>query len=376
MRADQPVFSMACGSRARYHRKDASGRSRAQTKLDLSRMTEPRSSRDLTRYRNVLLAIAGVAAIALIVGAAATSASPRACGSCHAMRPYVDSLAKSKHARVSCVKCHVSGGAWGVAQFEGVVFQQMYPAEAIGGAVTGAGTTVDSSSCLACHAKVMNGRVTSTAGLRINHSTCVGSAQSCSDCHSDVAHGATVRWKRQPVMEECVICHRRNGAPTACNTCHAGKNENQRLAAGPWQITHGPNWAKTHGMGTLQYCSECHNPSYCSRCHGIALPHPANFGELHGEASLAPGAKCLSCHNRATFCLACHGMPMPHPADFRKLHMRVAKSLNDSRCVAQCHHQQDCDSCHLAHIHPGSTSGTIGKPPTGAIALPKPRQPK
>lgn len=324
--------------------------------------------------RTLLLWLIAAAAVLLVLGTGALTSSSASCATCHSMKPYTASLARSAHASVACSRCHIDGGVWGLGVFEASLFSRMYPADAVGAGVTGPGSNVEPAACLSCHAAIMDGRTVRTRGIRINHRACVGLSGNCDQCHSTVAHGKATRWVRQPVMEECVLCHRKNGAPTRCDTCHAGKDQNQRLAVGPWQVTHGPNWSKTHGLGTLAFCSECHAPSYCAQCHHTPLPHPDTFGSTHGTEAMKPGSRCFQCHDRALFCNGCHGMPMPHPANFLKIHPAVAKARGSGGCVVQCHYADDCSNCHIAHIHPGSTPGTLGKGPNGVIALPAPKK--
>ncbi len=48
----------------------------------------------------------------------------------------------------------------------------------------------------------------------------VPASQVCSTCHGEVAAMTTVRQDRSLKMSDCVDCHRDNGAPTDCTTCH------------------------------------------------------------------------------------------------------------------------------------------------------------
>jgi hypothetical protein len=43
---------------------------------------------------------------------------------------------------------------------------------------------------------------------------------SCSTCHGDVGSMEVVKQVRNLKMRDCVDCHRDNGAPTDCATCH------------------------------------------------------------------------------------------------------------------------------------------------------------
>jgi hypothetical protein len=42
----------------------------------------------------------------------------------------------------------------------------------------------------------------------------------CSTCHGDVASMTKVSQVKPLKMSDCVDCHRDNGAPTDCTTCH------------------------------------------------------------------------------------------------------------------------------------------------------------
>lgn len=177
------------------------------------------------------------------------------------------------------------------------------------------------------------------------------------------------RWVREPVMEECVRCHRAQKAPVSCDSCHAGRGQKERLSVGPWQVTHGKEWRSAHGMGDIRYCRTCHPVNYCVRCHNTVLPHPTDFGRTHGSQAKRDIKSCLACHDRAG-CDSCHGLTIPHPAGFLKRHSSQARSYEDPTC-AKCHRETDCQRCHVLHIHPGRTDGTLGSGPGGAIKLPK-----
>jgi hypothetical protein len=48
----------------------------------------------------------------------------------------------------------------------------------------------------------------------------VPASQVCSTCHGDVGSMEKVKQVRTLKMSDCVDCHRDNGAPTDCTTCH------------------------------------------------------------------------------------------------------------------------------------------------------------
>jgi hypothetical protein len=304
----------------------------------------------------ILLLIFGVFTVGLL-GIVTVGSLPGVCASCHAMRPYARTLSTSAHAKVSCYSCHLSSSVWDWPRFKMTELVTMYPAAFLGRDVKGQGRRVSRDACLRCHADVQDHTVRLN-GLAISHARCVSSTTGCDTCHN--VHGSAARWTREAVMEDCVLCHEQKSAPKKCDACHLQHGQRERLAKGPWQVTHGANWRQTHGLGSIQSCAECHSTQYCARCHHIPLPHPPGFAKTHGTESLRPGVVCTSCHDRAGFCDACHQVPMPHPADFLAKHPKAAKSFTDPTCI-NCHQQPDCDNCHVKHTHPGYTRGTLGK---------------
>jgi len=160
-------------------------------------------------------------------------------------------------------------------------------------------------------------------------------------------------------MDDCLGCHKAKNAPMECNTCHdeEGEEGQEITANGPWQVTHGPAWEKTHGLGDQDTCHTCHPADFCSKCHGVPVPHPIDFGATHGQYANENTSECLVCHkSQRRFCDACHGMAMPHPDKFLEAHVRVAGGRTDPRCI-RCHVASDCDACHALHVHPGGSKG-------------------
>ena len=310
-----------------------------------------------TPRRMALYAVAGIALIA-VLGLTLTATTDVVCSSCHVMRIYSDGLAEAQHATIDCHSCHSSTPEARISLTSNVV-TKMIPATLFGADdVSGPGTRIPGGACLSCHAEVMN-TVTDTRGIRIDHASCVSETGACDACHTTATHGEAARWPRQIVMEECTICHVENGASIECDICHQGKLQSERLARGPWRVTHGPEWQTTHGAGTLDACRTCHPPNYCTDCHGLELPHPASFGLVHGTAAIGLKDTCEDCHDRQDFCDACHGAKMPHPASFLPDHPEIADGYEDEGCLS-CHRQVDCDNCHILHTHPGNTRGTLG----------------
>ena len=313
------------------------------------------------RHRNPGAYVLGAGALAIILWLAAISAGvdEGLCLGCHStMR---ESSAVVAHTNARCSACHADAGA--VAYWTGEVPRMV--AASIVGSSAGPVAETRPGACLECHRDVMTGVSDGASGIRISHETCAVAASSCDSCHSTTAHGAEVRLERLPIMEECTACHVSQSASIACEACHVEDVEmTVRLESGPWQVTHGPNWRQTHGMGRIDSCVTCHPADYCVRCHGLELPHPASFGREHGQQSLADNATCDTCHASRGFCDSCHGIEMPHPATFLPEHSSIASDTTDPACTP-CHAREDCDACHVRHIHPGGSQG-VPVPQTGS----------
>lgn len=318
----------------------------------------------MNRRRSVALVITAVLAtlFVVVIGAGVVATSEPACTYCHSAISKAEPA--QTHAAVRCTSCHAAGAIARVT-FAGTVLSSMVPAQLAGKRDVGPVTETSRAACLSCHSDINSGVTPVSNGLRINHATCAPGA-SCDSCHSTVPHGVLTRWKRGPVMEECTACHTAQGAPLTCDTCHAGKSSTERISVGPWQVTHGPNWQKTHGMGDLNSCGGCHAKDYCARCHGVPMPHDVAFGAQHGQLAEANMASCMTCHKTTAYCQACHGITMPHPADFLKVHASIAKTFDNPTCM-RCHARESCDACHNRHVHPGNAALSNGLTTTTTV---------
>lgn len=288
--------------------------------------------------------------VALLVAGAGSL--PIVCGACHSAQ--ASELAASGHAGTGCYSCHAPGVS--AIAFKGAEITRMYPRALIGQKPSGAVAETARAACESCHDSMTAavGTTEGSTGIRIAHASCADEA-TCDSCHAPVAHGVAVRWKREPVMEDCTACHQDESVSVDCDTCHTEREKADRLEAGPWQITHGPNWKSTHGMGDLKSCSVCHPDDYCVRCHGSVIPHAASFGREHGQAAVEARDKCMECHQQAAYCDSCHGVEMPHPEGFIKTHAEEAETVSNPQCV-RCHTVEDCGLCHERHTHPGGAN--------------------
>jgi hypothetical protein len=269
------------------------------------------------------------------------------CTSCHWAGEFKSNSIEQAHASIACPRCHVKddvGSRVSYAAYE-IFFMELHIMPSAGRS----GAQVADSTCLSCHQAVNKG-ITQVNGLRIQHAKCAKNSR-CTDCHSATAHGASVKWQRTSHMEACLDCHVPNKVRQTCDTCHGDQPPTDALAAGPWYVTHGPDWRTTHGMGDWNTCAACHAPDFCVQCHHLALPHDSDFIRTHGVTALTQRSDCIVCH-QAKFCSDCHGLEMPHPVSFAPTHPDTVKAQGQSVCL-KCHVLDDCETCHIKHVHPG-----------------------
>ena len=324
--------------------------------------TEPRDTdsveRSARRKRAVWVTVAVL--FAALVAIVTVGSSPRVCGLCHSAQ--VAAMEDNSHASTRCYDCHIDNGIWGFASEKHSELVHMYPAALMGKGLTRPAHETGRGTCLSCHSDVLV-RVTSSNGLSIKHATCAA-GPTCDKCHSVVAHGDAVRWSMDPSMDACVACHTSQGVSTECEVCHTSEDEDRTAIRGAWQVTHGPDWKDTHGMGDQSSCATCHPSGFCEKCHGVPVPHPADFGAKHGAYAQDDMDSCTACHKSTQdFCDKCHTIDMPHPAGFLEKHDQIAEGREDKSCL-RCHVETDCEECHGNHIHPGqgtpSASGASG----------------
>lgn len=292
--------------------------------------------------------VVGVALLAVVAVGYTAVAAPD-CGSCHDGSAFKTATQNGGHGDVACSSCHAGTDVGSRVSFAyRRVFSMNLGIRQTGGR---AASPVTDTSCLSCHVEVLD-RTTTSNGYRVSHANCTKD-RVCVDCHSNTAHGDTVRWVRTSSMTDCLECHGSGDATAECDTCHDARTETERLGRGAWKVTHGPNWETAHGMGDTRSCGACHPSGYCARCHSIDLPHGSDFLIQHAADAVAQPAVCDSCH-KESFCKDCHGIEMPHPSGFTPTHAQVVKDDGEAACL-RCHERADCTQCHETHVHPAVT---------------------
>jgi len=274
------------------------------------------------------------------------------CGLCHASEHR--GLSDSGHTGINCNVCHGGSSVFGVLSGRAKL-ARMIPSQLTGLYRRPVSTTVFNNTCLSCHDHI-NKQVIETEDIRVSHKEIIEAKYSCGDCHSTVAHGKAAVRQNFAELGKCLTCHNNAGTSGSCDICHIknGTVEPMARIEGSWQISHGENWRKTHGMGNLNTCQACHSKLYCSRCHGIELPHSQAWLTTHGaeiKRSKLVESSCNQCHVGA-LCKNCHGMDVPHPKSFLPDHSKIVKRDGDKACY-NCHLKEACTTCHEYHVHQG-----------------------
>lgn len=150
------------------------------------------------------------------------TSSPGACASCHSMKPFYRSWARSTHsiAASSCLDCHVRQNVFNLVTYRLMFYREMV-AQVVGADLKPWGATipgVESCHRSGCHS--LN-RLTSTSGeLKINHRTHVVKARiSCVKCHPGAAHKGVGKRFLLPPRKLCRKCHAAK-MRTDCSYCH------------------------------------------------------------------------------------------------------------------------------------------------------------
>jgi nitrate/TMAO reductase-like tetraheme cytochrome c subunit len=294
----------------------------------------------------LIITASAMVAILMLLVAGPITRQPFFCRSCHLERDIYKAWKASPHKEVSCLDCHQTPGVIGFLVYQ-VKMTKRISSSLLSSYKKPLISNIDNSSCLRCHQTISKKTAVGNA-IRVRHKDFLDEGQKCTDCHGGVGHEKTLRKQNVPSMDKCTRCHDQKTASAKCNLCHLEKVKRNTRHSGSWGITHGKDWAKTHGMGNLTICIICHPKKDCSKCH-LAMPHDPNWAYRHSKQALK--RDCLSCHVRS-FCDECHGIEMPHPSSFLPNHRKVSNKRGKDFCY-RCHVKDDCQQCHVRHIHPG-----------------------
>lgn len=307
----------------------------------------------MTAWLRIVVAAAIAVVVLNLVAVLGVGFAPERCMSCHGSTPKPLEV-RETHAKIACMDCHGGTNALDRLDFAGREVYGMYlKLPVLPDRSTAA---VSDAVCSGCHA--VDKAPSDRGDIRINHATCATDA-ACTDCHSRVAHGDSIRWPREYDMFSCVSCHMAEAKSVKCDFCHTERSKDERIRTGSFALTHSASWEKSHGMGDSLACAACHSEEKCVKCHGAGVPHGPAFATNHSSIAVRPDAKCLTCHVRK-FCDDCHGLEMPHPADFTKRHSSIVEADGRTTCD-NCHAPSDCTTCHVKHVHPGNAKKRPGE---------------
>jgi len=311
---------------------------RIQAGLPPAKIPSPDAKR---RARLAIAAVVVLMLIAVWTTAGYTTSDPALCKNCHwPASSHAKALAGTdRHAKVSCISCHESGGVIGryltgvpsrlihfVNSGLPVVEEQEY------GRVTLA-------ACSSCHESALEGvAINVTRGLKVSHKEPLAASATCIDCHG---LRAGVVGSHDAGMGPCLRCHDAKHASTQCSTCH-----DDRAAAAAR--------ARSASFTRVQIpdvsCGGCHDEKReCDSCHGTRMPHSAEFkAYAHARAGAVDfwyngGKACSHCHTASRRpCQGCHGQLLG------KAHGAGARWLAGGHQSASV---QACDTCHRRYAY-------------------------
>lgn len=147
-------------------------------------------------WRKAILGV-GISLVGLYalfqVGYYATS-YPTFCGSCHEVKPYVDSWKTSAHKNVNCLKCHQPAGELGKFQAKArgtnYVFQHFS-----GDYSVPTRATIFEQNCIECHLgddKTQTNAIRLANTPKVNHYETIKHSQSCLECHREMGHAVDI----------------------------------------------------------------------------------------------------------------------------------------------------------------------------------------
>jgi hypothetical protein len=272
-------------------------------------------------------------------------------------------LSKSAHAGIACVRCH--DDRRGTAVRTVTLTLDFYrtvadPGAGLRFAETG---SPDNAACLSCHAEEWSydskrtAKIPHPAHLRVSTET-----RRCSGCHKWTAH-------REKEQEE----HKSMPLSSVCGAygCHAGEQREDTCASCHHTLGDQPqDWARNHSqsiplVGAPGCLERCHEAAQCQQCHttgkspfknGLGVTGTSllearhsrpDWANTHGTDALGDKSKCMTCHVSEGECISCHSRrPASHgrPQDtWIGTHKNAVKS--DKQCLT-CHKKAWCDECH------------------------------
>lgn len=259
------------------------------------------------RHLRVLAIYFGIAVLILIlVGAGISWRMKNAafCSNCHYMEPYVRHWKESKHADVTCVRCHdygVGALALSAARYWTGTF------------TTRPKGNVHDQSCLSsgCHElRLLSGTTQYKNNIAFDHAVHLekvlrGEKLRCTSCHNQIVqYDEDVAEGHMAVNDKsCFVCHFKDAgqgeAITGCDACHGMPKKTVEHAG--FTFDHAPY------LKLKVQCKECHTrivkgdgavpESKCYSCHVERSRQDVSREQLHATHVTENGIDCFKCHS-------------------------------------------------------------------------------
>lgn len=298
--------------------------------------------------------------VMIFAGSLYFSASPVICGSCHEIRPMVETWKTSAHANIGCPACHEAVRPWyrfpETLAARATVLQRDMQAHRNGVRVTFPPasrtdtSTIADENCLECHE--LSRSITLKFGTLIDHTKHAQRNKSCVSCHLWTAHPPADADRPVLLMARCFTCHGRTPgakAPGTCSTCHPAS-----FSLRP--ESHRTEWQARHGKVALrdrQQCVMCHETTFCTNCHGVQMPHPKDWVRGvpgHSTVGAARRSVCAKCHTeKPDLCSMCHHKDyQPTGVPWMRQHRIMVAKRGAAFCM-DCHDATYCFNCHVGN---------------------------
>jgi len=187
---------------------------------------------DQTARRRMLVKIGIALSIVPLLAAAGfgLTSTNEFCRLCHDMHADTDALAKSAHARLSCISCHQKPSVVDLVAHKFASISHLvkhvtgeYEKPINSESAIAREARIEDVNCDSCHS-VMTRRLTPSNGLRMNHRFHLEIGVRCVFCHNRVAHPINgVGYADFMSMQGCARCHKRDTRLPGlgeCRICH------------------------------------------------------------------------------------------------------------------------------------------------------------
>jgi nitrate/TMAO reductase-like tetraheme cytochrome c subunit len=312
------------------------------------------------RWRRWALYVGVPAFLIANIAAVEVTSHSSFCKQCHTMGPYYDSWHSSAHAKVECVKCHISPGVDNFIHAKLNGLGQVVE-DVLNRSGTKPSASVNQLSCIrsGCHSiPTLTNRTTDNGKFKFDHGKHIGVEYAgikmeCGTCHAHIKGDEHFEIN----TAACITCHLTMAAPAPearaarlPETTPSGRRRPGMQTAQPIIMIArepvagaAPDSHRQNGLNLPpNTCITCHNPpAGVFEYNGLSVDH-AEY--------LAYGASCESCHRGVTAtpdkiddgkCLSCHvfGVERSLPAvEMHKIH-------------SEGHHKVECFSCHGVTVH-------------------------